>query len=77
MTSKIGILSLVFGALMFGAPCAAAQSDRLDRSVLPIPEPPVPVYTELDARNAKPPVRFEVKAPPAAPNVLIVLIDDM
>ena len=45
--------------------------------MLPIPEPPVPVYTELDARNAKPPPRFEVKAPEGAPNVLIVLIDDM
>ena len=31
----------------------------------------------LDARNAKAPPRFEVKAPAKAPNVLIVLIDDM
>ena len=49
----------------------------MDRTVLPIPEPKPPVYTELDARNAKPPPRFEVKAPEGAPNVLIVLIDDM
>ena len=34
-------------------------------------------YTELDARNAKPPARFEVKAPGNAPNVVIVLIDDV
>ena len=33
--------------------------------------------TELDARKATPPPRFEVKAPEGAPNVLIVLIDDM
>ena len=33
--------------------------------------------TELDARKATPPPRFEVKAPAGAPNVLIVLIDDM
>jgi hypothetical protein len=45
--------------------------------VLPIPEPPVPVYTELDARNAKPPPRFQMKAPSGALNVLIVLIDDI
>ena len=32
---------------------------------------------ELDVRNAKAPPRFEVKAPAGAPNVLIVLIDDM
>ena len=48
-----------------------------DRTVLPIPEPQYPHITVLDARNAKPPPRFEVKAPANAPNVLIVLIDDM
>ena len=50
---------------------------RSTERVLPIPEPKAPVYTELDARDAKPPPRFEVKAPEGAPNVLIVLIDDM
>jgi arylsulfatase A-like enzyme len=48
-----------------------------DRTVLPIPEPSYPHSTVLDARNATPPPRFEVKAPANAPNVLIVLIDDM
>ena len=48
-----------------------------DRTVLPIPEPQYPHSTVLDARNATPPPRFEVKAPAGAPNVLIVLIDDM
>ena len=56
---------------------AAAAEDKLDRTVLPIQEPKPPLYTELDARNATPPPRFEVKAPAGAPNVLIVLIDDM
>ena len=49
----------------------------LDRTVLPIPEPTYPPITELDVRNVKAPPRFEVKAPAGAPNVLIVLIDDM
>ena len=49
----------------------------LDRTVLPIPEPTYPPITELDVRDAKAPPRFEVKAPAGAPNVLIVLIDDM
>jgi len=31
----------------------------------------------MDVRNVKPPPRFEVKAPAGAPNVLVVLIDDM
>jgi arylsulfatase A-like enzyme len=49
-----------------------------DRTVLPIPEPQYPHSTVLDVRNAPPPPpRFEVKAPASAPNVLIVLIDDM
>jgi arylsulfatase len=43
--------------------------------VLPIPEPKRPAITEVDARKATAPPRFEVKAPTGAPNVLIVLID--
>src|ERR1043165_4640786 len=48
-----------------------------DRTILPIPEPKVPDITTFDARNATPPPRFMVKTPDGAPNVLIVLIDDM
>jgi arylsulfatase A-like enzyme len=48
-----------------------------DRTVLPIPEPVNPPITVFDVRNATPPPRFQVKAPQKAPNVLIVLIDDM
>jgi len=57
------------------APPAASQV--LDRTVLPIREPDVARYSELDARNVPKPARFEVKAPEGAPNVVIVLIDDM
>lgn len=31
--------------------------------------------TELDARNAEPPLRFDVKAPKGAPNVVLVTVD--
>jgi arylsulfatase len=55
----------------------ASAQDKLDRTVLPIPEPKEPTYTALDARTVKPPPRFEVKAPAGAPNVVIVLIDDV
>jgi arylsulfatase len=75
--TKLGFGLLAVGALVLSALAAAAQSDGLDRTILPIPEPKPPVYTELDARNATPPPRFEIKAPTGAPNVLIVLIDDM
>ena len=60
-------------------PLTGAQSSdtKLDRSVLPIPEPDYPRSTVLDARDAKAPPRFDVKAPAGAPNVIIVLVDDM
>src|SRR5688572_23763176 len=48
-----------------------------DRTILPIPEPVIPDSTVFDARKANLPARFEVKPPTGAPNVLIVLIDDM
>lgn len=52
-------------------------NEGMDRTVLPIVEPARTKYTELDVRNAVPPERFQVKAPQSAPNVLVVLIDDM
>ena len=55
----------------------AADTVPLNRTVLPIPEPKYPPIKELDARKAKAPPRFEVKAPAGAPNVIIVLLDDM
>jgi arylsulfatase len=54
-----------------------AAPDGLDRSVLPVPEPSTPTETEQDVRKAKAPPRFEVKAPKGAPNVVLVLVDDM
>jgi len=63
-----------------GKPVAAKPSQAttgLDRTVLPIPEPSYPASTILDARNATPPARFEVKAPAGAPNVVVILLDDI
>ncbi len=54
-----------------------ASAGALDRTVLPIAEPAYRPITELDARAAKAPPRFEIKAPERAPNVVIVLIDDI
>ena len=44
--------------------------------MLPIAEPTHPAITELDARKAKAPPIFEVKAPAGAPNVLVILLDN-
>jgi arylsulfatase len=60
-----------------GLATSAAAQAALDRTHLPIAEPDHPHSTVLDARDAKPPPRFEVKPPAGAPNVLVILIDDM
>ena len=59
------------------AATAPVPAGSLDRTVLPIHEPAVTPIKELDARNATAPARFEVTAPKGAPNVVIVLIDDI
>jgi len=63
--------------LLAGLVTAASAQEKLDRTVLPIQEPERQTYSELDVRNVKAPPRFEVKAPKKAPNVVIVLIDDV
>jgi arylsulfatase A-like enzyme len=55
----------------------AAQATAPDRTVLPLAEPTYPPITELDVRKATAPPRFEVKAPPGAPNVLVILLDNL
>ena len=52
-------------------------AQEINRTVLPIHEPVLKPITTLDARDAKAPPRFDVKAPQGAPNVVIVLIDDI
>ena len=77
------VLGLIVMAFMAGCAKRQPEPDRtaqagLDRTTLPIAEPQYPHSNVLDVRNAPlPPPRFEVKAPAGAPNVLIVLIDDM
>jgi arylsulfatase A-like enzyme len=59
------------------APTAAPRpAAGIDRRVLPVADPSYPAVTELEASKATPPPRFEVKAPEAAPNVVVVLLDD-
>jgi arylsulfatase len=51
--------------------------EGIDRTVLPIKQPQRPTYTQLDVKDATPPPRQEVKAPEGAPNVILVLVDDL
>lgn len=69
-TTSLFALGVTFAAT------AGAQS-MPDRTSLPIQEPSYPHSTVLDVRNATPPPRFQVEAPKGAPNVLIILLDDM
>jgi arylsulfatase len=65
-------------SMTLGLACVvSALAQEPDRTKLPIHEPTITRSTVLDVRNATPPKRFEVKAPAGAPNVLVVLIDDM
>jgi arylsulfatase len=79
LNAGLAVTVLLAGGLGWGLGWGLAwgQATAPDRTVLPLAEPARAEYTELDARNVKPPPRFEVKAPDGAPNVVIVLIDDM
>jgi arylsulfatase A-like enzyme len=66
-----------YGVRQTTATSPPTVSGEIDRTVLPIPEPNYPLATELDARDATAPPRFEVKPPPGAPNVIVFLIDDI
>ncbi len=50
---------------------------KLDRTVLPIHPPQTEAETEMDARNVQRPDIFNVEAPENAPNVVLVMIDDI
>ena len=82
-TTTLAILGLALCAVGYaptvrgGLRPARTGNYTLDRTRLPIAEPDHPHSKVLDARDAKAPPRFEVKAPEGAPNVLIVLVDDM
>jgi hypothetical protein len=77
VASKFVPIGIGLLALSGGPSQLIAQEVPIDRTVLPIRQPVYPPVTELDARNVTPPPSFQIKAPDGAPNVLIVLIDDM
>ena len=83
MKTKLSILFLSLGIMMS---CNAPQDNsqtkstgeyKMDRTILPIHPPTTEAITEMDARNVEKPDIFEVKAPEGAPNIVIVMIDDI
>ncbi len=88
MKNKITFTLLIAALVIFVISCNQSQQKTeatkadtttggIDRTILPIHEPDYPASTVLDARDATAPPRFEVKAPAKAPNVVIVLLDDI
>ena len=75
---KMKTLCQVLGPAL-GMACAATAGAQTpaERASLPVPEGVRKTYTEIDARDAKMPPRADVKAPKGAPNVVIILIDDL
>ena len=70
-------LSTTIVAVMLLVAASTFAQENINREILPVIPPEPATYTELDARNTTPPPRFELKAPKNAPNVVIVLIDDL
>ena len=82
MNPKIPILLLSLGILFScntpGDQKSSSSGDyKMDRTILPIQPPSLPPVTIMDARDVEQPEHFEVKAPEGAPNVVVVLIDDI
>ena len=83
MKTKLLILFLSLGIMMS---CNTPQDNsknrlagtyEMDRTILPIHPPSTEPITEMDARNVEKPDIFQVKAPEGAPNIVIVMIDDI
>jgi len=67
---------MILAIFLLGCASLSAQ-DFMNREILPIVPPEPQTYSELDARRTTPPEPFFVKAPKDAPNVVVILIDDL
>ena len=54
-----------------------AQDPNIGREILPIPDQPYRGAVPFDARSASAPPQPMLHAPEGAPNIVLVLIDDM
>jgi arylsulfatase A-like enzyme len=69
--------TLILFLLLASSLSMSLLGQEMDRTALPIKEPVRQTSKELDVRNATAPPRFNVTAPKGAPNVVVILIDDM
>ena len=75
MNKQKFVFTVLMLSILFAAPSYGQQ--EFNREILPIVAPEPQTYTELDVRNTEPPIPFNVTMPKDAPNVVIVLIDDL
>lgn len=72
----LAVLAVGIGLLCAAGAQAQAAEPKVGE-VLPIQPPKRPRITEMDWRKIPSPPRFEVKPPKGAPNVVIVLLDQL
>ena len=77
MRTTIAFAMVLVASSLATSVATAQEKAQVDRTVLPVSGPWYPPIKTLDARDAKAPPVFEVKAPKGAPNVVIVLLDDL
>ena len=74
-TAKAALATAIGGAWLPGR--AQAQTAAVGRETLPIPQQKGKASVAIDARDATAPPIRPLRAPAGAPNIVIVLIDDM
>ncbi len=76
---KLGLVLGVSLCLGIAARVLPANAQQIDRTQLPIPDTQYkyPGKVPLDARNAKFPPIEPLRPPKGAPNVVVILLDDI
>lgn len=74
---RILTAGLCFFLMLTQAAQGFQSTDSKDRSKLPLPDVRPPTISEIDPTKAKMPAITEMRAPANAPNVVIVLLDDL
>jgi len=70
---RVAMLTVALVLLTAGV-CSA---DTLDRTVLPVPAPPFHGEIGVTVKDSKPDFPKQIQAPAGAPNVLIIILDDV
>ena len=75
--TALPLMILALSASPAQEPGVVAPSLLIDRTTLPIKPPYQKPITTLDARDAKAPPLFRVETPRGAPNVVVIMLDDL